>query len=241
MNYILMKISQLIGANLGLAPVLALCAGVLTSFTPCSLSTIPLVLGCIGGLEEHEPKKAFRLSLTFALGSALTFTLLGVAASLLGELLYGLGPWLHLILGLVLVLMALQMFGLFELVPEATLRQGGKKGYAGTFVAGLLAGAFSSHCTTPVLIAMLAIVANRASLLYGVVLLILFSLGHGALSVAAGTSAGFVNRLMADPRYQRAEKFIRIVLGVIIALAAAYLLYEAFAEGFLHDGHTHAH
>lgn len=49
MNDLLMKISELIGANLWLAPVLALCAGVLTSFTPCSLSTIPLVIGCIGG------------------------------------------------------------------------------------------------------------------------------------------------------------------------------------------------
>ena len=240
MNDLLMKISELIGANLWLAPVLALCAGVLTSFTPCSLSTIPLVIGCIGGMEEHQPKKAFRLSLTFALGSMLTFTALGVAASLLGELLYGLGPWLHLILGLILVLMALQMFGVFELVPEARLfGKNTKKGYAGTFLAGLLAGAFSSHCTTPVLIAMLAIVANRASLLFGVLLLVIFSVGHGVLSVVAGTSAGLVKKLMADPQYHRMEKLIRVILGVVIALAAAYLLYEAFSEGFLEAVHTH--
>ena len=123
MDDFIMKLSQLVGGNLWLAPLIALLAGLLTSLTPCSLSTIPLILGCVGGLNEHEPKKAFRLSLTFAFGSMLTFTALGFAASLLGNLLNGLGPWLHLALALLLIAMALQMFGVFELVPEATIRQ----------------------------------------------------------------------------------------------------------------------
>ena len=84
MNDTINNLAQLIGSNLWLAPALALLAGLLTSFTPCSLSTIPLVLGCVGGLDTHEPKKAFRLSLVFALGSMLTFTALGVLASLIG-------------------------------------------------------------------------------------------------------------------------------------------------------------
>ena len=179
MDDFIMKLSQLVGGNLWLAPLIALLAGLLTSLTPCSLSTIPLILGCVGGLNEHEPKKAFRLSLVFTLGSMITFTALGFAASLLGNLLNGLGPWLHLALALLLIAMALQMFGVFELVPEATIKAKPNKGYRATFMAGLLAGAFSSHCTTPVLIAMLAIVANRASMLYGVLLLIIFSVGHG--------------------------------------------------------------
>ena len=235
MDDFIMKLSQLVGGNLWLAPLIALLAGLLTSLTPCSLSTIPLILGCVGGLNEHEPKKAFRLSLVFALGSMITFTALGFAASLLGNLLNG----LHLGLALLLIAMALQMFGVFELVPEATIKAKPNKGYRATFMAGLLAGAFSSHCTTPVLIAMLAIVANRASMLYGVLLLIIFSVGHGVLSVVAGTSAGFVNRLMDSPRYIKAEKIVRIVLGIIILLAAAYLLSEVISEAFLHTEHVH--
>lgn len=136
----------------------------------------------------------------------ITFTALGFAASLLGNLLNGLGPWLHLALALLLIAMALQMFGVFELVPEATIKAKPNKGYRATFMAGLLAGAFSSHCTTPVLIAMLAIVANRASMLYGVLLLIIFSVGHGVLSVVAGTSAGLVNRLMNSPALHEGGK-----------------------------------
>ena len=230
MDDFIMKLSQLVGGNLWLAPLIALLAGLLTSLTPCSLSTIPLILGCVGGLNEHEPKKAFRLSLTFAFGSMITFTALGFAASLLGNLLNGLGVWLHLGLALLLIAMALQMFGVFELIPETTIKAKPTKGYRATFMAGLLAGAFSSHCTTPVLIAMLAIVANRASMLYGVLLLIIISVGHGA---------GFVNRLMDSPRYIKVEKIVRIVLGIIILLATAYLLSEVISEAFLHTEHVH--
>ena len=119
MDDFIMKLSQLVGGNLWLAPLIALLAGLLTSLTPCSLSTIPLILGCVGGLNEHEPKKAFRLSLTFAFGSMLTFTALGFAASLLGNLLNGLGPWLHLALALLLIAMALQAFRTNKYVDAA--------------------------------------------------------------------------------------------------------------------------
>ncbi len=235
----ILNLSKLVGENLWLAPLIALAAGLLTSLTPCSLSTIPLVLGCVGGLNEHEPKKAFRLSLMFALGSMITFTVLGFAASLLGNLLNSLGVWLHLALALLLIAMALQMFGVFEIIPETSIKAKPNKGYWATFTAGLLAGAFSSHCTTPVLIAMLAIVANNAHILYGVLLLVIFSIGHGVLSVIAGTSAGFVSRLMSSPRYMKAEKIVRIILGVVILLAAAYLLCEVIGEAFFHAEHVH--
>ena len=122
MDDFIMKLSQLVGGNLWLAPLIALLAGLLTSLTPCSLSTIPLILGCVGGLNEHEPKKAFRLSLTFAFGSMLTFTALGFAASLLGNLLNGLGVWLHLGLALLLIAMALQMFGRTRAIVQRSWR-----------------------------------------------------------------------------------------------------------------------
>ncbi|NBI18412.1 hypothetical protein D1841_12840 [Neglecta sp. X4] len=72
-------LGTLISESVWLAPLLAVLAGVLTSFTPCSLSSIPLVIGYVGGTGT-EPKKAFHLSLVFAAGSAITFTILGTLA-----------------------------------------------------------------------------------------------------------------------------------------------------------------
>ena len=81
MTEILKSISLLIENNVWLAPFLAFAAGALTSLTPCAVSSVPLVIGYVGGTAGSDTRKAFRLSLVFVLGSALTFTALGTAAS----------------------------------------------------------------------------------------------------------------------------------------------------------------
>ena len=72
---------------------------------------------------------------------------------------------------------------------------------------------------------------------FGIVLLLCFSIGHAVLSVIAGTSVGLVRKLTESPRYARADKIIKIVLGTVIFLTALWLLWEAFSEGIL--GHEH--
>ena len=239
MEQLLERVSQLIGGSMWLAPLLALLGGVLTSLMPCSLSTVPLVIGCVGG-GEAKGRRAFVLSLLFALGSAITFTLLGVIASLAGLLLESAEVWMHLILGVLLVLMALQMWGVIELIPVNSLSAAnGLRGAWGAFVAGLLAGVFSAHCATPMIVALLAIVIDRGQLVYGIVLLLLFSVGHGILSVVAGTSVGLVQRISQSDKYERASKIIKIALGIIIMAVALWLLWEAVSEGLL--GHEHGH
>jgi cytochrome c biogenesis protein CcdA len=85
-NASLQNLSVMIGENPWLAPVLALAAGILTSVTPCSLSSVPLVIAYVGGAGRENPATAFRFSLVFAVGMALTFTALETLASLLGKL-----------------------------------------------------------------------------------------------------------------------------------------------------------
>mgnify|MGYP001446499943 CR=1 FL=1 len=62
-NLALEHLSLLIQANFWLAPVIALVAGLLTSVTPCSLSSVPLVIAYVGGTGRKEPATAFRLPL----------------------------------------------------------------------------------------------------------------------------------------------------------------------------------
>ena len=161
MTEILQSISLLMENNVWLAPFLAFAAGALTSLTPCSVSSVPLVIGYVGGAAGSDTRKAFRLSLVFVLGSALTFTALGTAASTAGMFFMGAASWWYLILGSLMILMALQIWGIFEIIPSSYLMsKNRKKGYLGAFIAGILGGIFSSPCSTPVLIALLAIVAG---------------------------------------------------------------------------------
>ena len=221
-------LSTLIAESMWLAPVLALLAGVLTSFTPCSLSSIPLVIGFVGGTDT-APKKAFRLSVVFAAGSAVTFTILGTLASLAGKLVGTSASWWYLALGILMVLMALQTWDIFNFIPSTyLLSKSTRRGYAGALIAGILGGIFSSPCATPVLIALLAIVAGKGNVAWGMLLLLLYSIGHGVLTIFAGTSVGFVRSITQNEKYGKASQWMKWIMGAVILLIGFYMFYLAF-------------
>lgn len=229
MTELLESLSELITKTGWLAPLLALIAGVLTSFTPCSLSSIPLVISYVGGTGRRDTKKAFWLSITFAAGAAVAFTALGVVSSLAGRLMGTSASWWYLILGVLMVLMALQTWGIFEIIPSSYLiSKNTRKGYIGAFIAGILGGIFSSPCSTPVLIALLALVAGKGSILWGILLLLLYSIGHGILAIVAGTSISFVQKLSSSEKYGRVSSVLKIVMGTLILLIGFYMFYLAF-------------
>ncbi len=244
MNQLLNILANWLASNPWLAPIAAFFSGVLTSFMPCSLSTIPLVLGYVGGsdaVDEHGRGtiRAFRLSLMFALGSTIIFCILGMLASAIGSLLEGAEFWLHIVMAALLVLMALQMWNVINILPSnsSMLMKNKTRGGLGALISGMIAGLFASHCALPVVIALMAVAVNaggKGITYYGPLLLLFFSLGHAMLSVAAGTSIGFVQRLMANKKYDRASKLIKILLGILIMLAAAYLIFEAIHDGINH-------
>lgn len=228
-NQWLEAISAAIATNMWLAPLLALFAGILTSFTPCALTSVPLIIGYVGGTKEKDSKRAFWLSVVFSAGMAATFTILGTAASLLGKLMQGTGSWWYILLGILMLLMALQTWEIYNFIPSSyAISKNTKRGFEGAFFAGVLGGFFSSPCATPVLVVLLAMVAKHGSLLWGILLLLLYSLGHSFLVLVAGTSVGFVHKLSSSEKYGSASKILKIVMGTIIMLIAFYMFYLGF-------------
>lgn len=225
----LSSLSTLIENTVWLAPLVALLAGVLTSVTPCALSSVPLVIGYVGGTGGNDTKRAFRLSLTFASGMAVTFTALGTVASLLGKLMGTSSSWWYLALGVLMVLMALQTFEVYNFIPSTYLiSKNTKKGYVGAFVAGVLGGIFSSPCATPVLVVLLGLVARSGNVLWGILLLLLYSIGHSVLVLIAGTSIGFVKKLTASEKYGAFSQYLKYIMGITILFIGFYMFYLGF-------------
>lgn len=223
------SLSALIANNSWISPMLALAAGVLTSITPCVLSSVPLVIGYVGGTSGNEPKRAFRLSIVFSLGMAFTFTILGTTASLLGRLLGSSNKWWYFVLGILMVMMALQTWEIFQFIPSTYLTsKNTKKGYAGALIAGILGGIFSSPCATPVLVVLLGIVARSGNVTWGILLLLFYSIGHSVLVLVAGTSIGFVRKITASSQYGRFSSVLKIVMGTAILAIALYMFYLSF-------------
>ncbi len=229
MNNILENLGTIIQNNFWVAPLIALFAGILTSITPCSLSSVPIVIAYVGGTDSKDPKKAFKLSLIFALGSAITYTSLGVIAALFGNFIRFTGNWWYLLLGVLLILMVLQIWEIINVLPKNNLLSKNKKrGYVGSFLAGILAGLFSTPCSTPVLIVLLALVSANGSLVFGIFLLLLYSIGHSILVIVAGTSIGFVKKINESKKYGKISYIIKIIFGLLILALAFYMFYLGF-------------
>lgn len=228
-NAWLTQIAEIIRTQMWLAPLLALLAGILTSVTPCSLSSVPLIIGYVGGIGETNTKKAFAYSAVFSAGTAITFVTLGIIATSAGKLMGTSSTIWYMALGVLMVLMALQTWEIFNFIPSVNLLSKSKKrGFVGAFLAGILGGIFSSPCSTPVLIALLAIVAGEGNLLWGILLMLLYSVGHRALVMVAGTSVGFVQKINSSETYNRAAKIVKLLMGMVILLIGLYMFWIAF-------------
>ena len=228
-NAWLSQIAEVIRNQMWLAPLLVLLAGVITSITPCSLSSVPLIIGYVGGIGEKNTKKAFAYSVVFSLGTAVTFVTLGIIATSAGKLMGTSSPVWYMILGILMVLMALQTWEIYNFIPSINLLSKSKKrGFAGAFIAGILGGIFSSPCSTPVLIALLAIIAGEENLLWGILLMLLYSIGHSALVMVAGTSIGFGQKINSSEKYNKAASAMKIVMGTAILLIGLYMFWLAF-------------
>lgn len=228
MESILANFGQILSQNVWLAFVMALIAGLVSSFSPCVLSSVPLIIGYVGGYAGDNKKRAFKYSLFFCFGLAATFTALGAASALLGRLMTGTGKWWYIVLGIIMLVMAVQMLGLLNIMPQACRVPNKRKGLLGAFVLGILGGVLSSPCATPVLAAILAFVAGQGNIALGVGLLAVYSVGHCALLLIAGTSVGFVQKLAASPKTEKWGRIIKIAFGILILMLSFYLFYIGF-------------
>lgn len=125
--------------------------------------------------------------------------------------------------------MALQTWELYNFIPSANLiTKSRKRGFVGAFFAGILGGVFSSPCSTPVLIALLAIVSGKGNILWGIVLMLLYSIGHSALVIVAGTSMGFVKNINENEKYKKLVAALKIFMGTAILLIGLCMFWLAF-------------
>lgn len=204
--------------------------GLLLAFTPCVFPMVPilssLIVGQKGGVTT---RRAFLLSSTFVLSMALTYTVAGVFAGLFGSNLQILfqNTWVIVGFSTVFVLLALSMFGLYELqMPSAwqtRLSAAGNRGAAGTYASAGAMGFFSAlivgPCVAAPLAGILIYIGMSGDALFGGLSLFALSLGMGAPLLIVGASAG---RLL--PRAGPWMATVKVVFGILMLAVAIWLL-----------------
>ena len=209
--------------------------GLLLAFTPCVFPMIPILSSIIVGQGSHlTQRRAFLLSLTYVLAMALTYTAVGVIAALVGAnvQIWFQDPWVLSIFAAMFVLLAMSMFGLYQLqipaswqskLTEISNRQSG--GYAGVGLMGLLSALIVGPCVAPPLIGVLTVIGSTGDAVLGGGALFAMSLGMGAPLLAIGTSAG---KLL--PKAGPWMDGIKAVFGVLMLAVAIYLLERILPE-----------
>jgi len=229
MGDLLSNFGNLISNNIYFALGISFLAGIVSSFSPCVLSTLPLIVGYVGEAGVKDKKTAFKYSLFFSIGLIITFTTLGIIFSIIGQFMNLSGKWWYLILGLVMLLAGLRLTGVIGDGAEKSCKLPSKRrGFLGAFFLGILGGALSSPCSTPVLAAILAFVAQKGNILIGIFMLLLYSMGHSLLILLAGTSVGLVEQLSASTKTRTFGMVLKLALGVLVIFLGLYLLYLGF-------------
>lgn len=175
--------------------------GLLLSLTPCVFPMIPILSGLIVGQKDPSTVKAFSLSLIYVLAMALTYTVVGVVAGLAGTNLQAMfqTPWVIISFSVVFVLLALSMFGFYELQLPAKLQnklsqisnqqKGGS--WLGVAIMGLLSALIVGPCVAPPLAAAVIYISSaEGGPVVGGLALFAMSMGMGVPLIAIGTSAG---------------------------------------------------
>ncbi len=223
MQALLGNIQHVIQNQHGLAFIAVFLGGLVSAASPCVLAAIPLIIGYVGGYSEGDKRKAALFSFVFVLGLSITFTLLGAAASAMGQFLGFMGRWLYMGLAVMAVLMGLQLMGIISIpLPFQKTRTVKSKGLIGAFLLGLLTGTVSSPCATPVLAVILAYVSTQGDMSYGGSLLFVYALGHCALIFIAGLSIGLTENILNSKGAKNFSLYAKRLSGVILVLVGLY-------------------
>jgi len=199
--------------------------GLALNLTPCVYPVIPLTVGFFGGQSQGSRRRLFGLAALYVLGMATMYSLLGVGAALSGRLFGSLlqSPWVLSALAATLVVMALSMFGVWELrMPTAlTNRAGARGGAAGAFGMGLFVGVVAAPCVGGFIVGLLAFVAARQDPALGFLFFFTLSLGLGLPYLFLAAYSGRLSRL---PRAGEWMEGVKKIFGWILLAMAAYFL-----------------
>lgn len=205
-------------------------AGLLLAFTPCVFPMIPILSSIIIGKNAHVSRlHAFNLSLAYTLGMCLTYTLAGIAAGLSGQMLSSAlqTPWALGFGALIFVLLALSMFGFYELKLPSSMENGlmnlSRRIKGGRFFSDFLMGALSALIISPCVAAPLAgallYISKTNDVVLGGIALFSLSVGMGTPLLLIGASAGTLL-----PKVGSWMNAVRNLFGVLMLGVAIWLI-----------------
>ena len=206
--------------------------GILTALAPCSLLTLPLLVGSAATLSEdlqEKEKKIFiyKYSLLFVLGLILSFSILMLIVAKVGMLLSVAPFWAYALASIATFVVVAYALGWFEVADKEkiTHRFLRYKLY-GALIIGLIFGLVSTPCASAPLVAIIT-VAEQSGWIYSYLLVLFFAIGHASLLLLAGVSLGFAQSITSNRVLNHISTYVNRFFIIMLIMIALYFSYQA--------------
>lgn len=231
LHTLFLTVNEWITGSIGLAAMGCFIWGVISvMLSPCHLASIPLIIGYVGGQEKMlNPRQAGLYSALFTVGLFLTIALIGIICAMLGRMLGDVGNYWQVLIGIILIWVALGMLGVEKCsMSGSLLYRMNLKGKFGAFALGLGYGVLSGSCTFGFIAPILAIITVQEKVVTGIILILLFAVGHCLPIVIAGSSTALVKKLLENSTWNGAGVWFRKMAGSTICILGIYFIVTPF-------------
>ena len=198
--------------------------------SPCHLASIPLIVGFIDKQGRMSTRRAFFISTLFAVGILITIAAIGIVTAAAGRMMGDIGRYGNYFVAAIFFVVGLHLLDVIPLPFSGPAQVGMKrKGMLAAFILGLVFGIALGPCTFAYMAPMLAVTFRLAStaLLYGILLLITYGIGHCSVIVLAGTCTELVQKYMNWNEKSKGALILKKICGVLVLLGGIYLIYVA--------------
>ncbi len=230
MEQILVNYVEAYGAVAILASFLI---GVLTSLAPCSIVTLPLLVGSAvtlsDDLKPNEKKNfIYKYSFLFVFGIVISFSILMLLVSKIGLMLSIAPSWAYVLASLASFGVVVYSLGWVGSIDKAKIAQKFLKyRLYGAIIIGVIFGLVSSPCATAPLAAIIT-VADQSGWIYSYFLVLAFAIGHASLLLGAGISIGFAQSIASSSLLNSVSKVINGLFIISLIAIGFYFAYKAY-------------
>ncbi|MGD9719076.1 MAG: cytochrome c biogenesis CcdA family protein [Sulfurimonadaceae bacterium] len=211
----------------------ALGAGALTSLAPCSLLSVPLLIGSAVGLSKdvdasNRTRFTLLFSSFFAFGVMLSFSILAYLVAKLG-FFFSIAPtWAYFLAGVLALVFGLYSFGMLGEIDKTKMfsKLIGLK-FVGVLLVGIIFGLVSTPCASAPLVAIISLASSLGSV-EAYLLVLVFAFGHSLLLLIAGASVGFTQKVVSNRYIALFSSYLTKFFASVLVLIGVYLLYQGW-------------
>ena len=228
-------LTNLLESSSGLVFLGAFLSGSITAAAPCSLVAVPLLVGsAVAFNKDLEGRKkvfyTYMFTALFALGVAVSFSILGLVVAKFGGFFSVAPLWAYLVAGSASMLIALYALGyLGEVDKSVIIKRLIHYRLFGGFLIGLIFGIVSTPCASAPLFAIMSM-AGSSGYVYAYALILMFALGHSLLLLVAGVSVGFAQSITSSTAVAKLSDALNKGFALILIGFGIYFYYEAYLQ-----------